>query len=64
MIIKRKIEHEVEIDITVDDAIELLMHSGLSHVEAADKLLSTFTWHDARSREGKMEILKMLDIVI
>jgi len=63
-----RVNQTIDITLTNEEIAELSKQPCCDNVDLADKILSTFTWHDARSLEGKLKIIKMLqkhvDIVL
>jgi len=51
---------KIEIDISIDEIVKLSEQQSCDRIDLCDKILSTFTWHDQRSLEGKIVIIKML----
>jgi hypothetical protein len=63
-----RLNQTIDITLTNEEIAELSKQPCCDSVDLVDKILSTFTWHDARSLEGKLEIMRMLqkhiDIVL
>jgi hypothetical protein len=63
-----RVNQTIDITLTNEEIAELSKQPCCDSVDLVDKILSTFTWHDSRSLEGKLKIIKMLqkhvDIVL
>ena len=58
---QKEIPHNIEIDLSNEEIAKLSEQPCCDSLDLVDKILSTFTWHDQRSREGKLKIIAILD---
>jgi hypothetical protein len=68
MITSVRVNQSIDVTLTNEDVAELSTQPCCDSVDLVDRILSTYTWHDSRSLEGKIKIIKMLqkhiDIVL